>query len=252
VVWLDELQNYLDSPAGLAAAVIRTLVTAGVTVVATLWPGAYGTRTRPRSSGESDRQANDRELLGLAEVVPVPDEFSKNERHRAETLASADQRIRIALDTPDAGFTQVMAAGPQLIYHWEHAPGEQCYGRALITAALDARRMGALAPATSAYLEAAAPGYLTAVQRATAPADWLDQALAYATRRLHGAASALTPVPAGMGQIAGYQVADYLHQHALLVRRTTHLPDAAWTALVNHHEVRDALTLAENADARAR
>lgn len=255
VVWLDELQNYLDHPGGLPAATIARLVSAKCVVVATLWPDEYATRaTRaaPRIAGEPDRHANDRLLLRLADIVTVPGTFSSAERRRAEELAHTDRRIRIALDTPDAGVTQVMAAGPHLIRHWEHAPAEQCYGKAVITAALDARRVGTRAPVTRAYLDAAAPAYLTDAQQATAPTDWLGQGLVYATCPLHGATAALTPFAAGMGRIAGYQVADYLHQHALRVRRTTHLPNTAWHALVNHHHPDDTLHLARNAERRGR
>jgi predicted negative regulator of RcsB-dependent stress response len=251
VVWLDELQRYLDHPTGLPAAIIRDLVGAGVVVVATMWPGEYGMRTAPRTDGQPDPYVNDSELLGIAEVVDVPETFSPHERSRAEDLAAADSRIRVALDT-DAGFTQVMAAGPELIRHWKQAPADQCYGKAVITAALDARRVGAQAPLTRAYLDAAAPGYLTDRQQATAPPDWLDRALAYATTLLHGATATLTPTPADMGRIAGYQVADYLHQHALRVRRTTHLPHTTWHALVQHHHPDDTDRLANNASGRSR
>jgi hypothetical protein len=247
VVWLDELQKYLDHPAGLPAATIRDLISAGIVVVATLWPSEYSKRVTPPSCGQPDPHAEDRRLLGLAEVVNVPDTFTTNEQRRAQDLADTDTRIRVALDTPDAGFTQVMAAGPELVRWWENAPPEQCYGKAVITAALDARRVGAYAPATRAYLEAAAPGYLNDRQQATAPPDWLDRALAYASTLLHGATATLTPIPAGMGQTAGYQVTDYLHQHALRVRRITDVPNTTWHALVQHRHPNDTKSLAHNA-----
>ncbi|MBP2329344.1 thioredoxin-like negative regulator of GroEL [Kibdelosporangium banguiense] len=253
VVWLDELQRYLDHSTGLPGAAVRELIGAGVEMVATLWPGEYAIRTAPPAVGQPDPHANDRELLGLAELVAVPEEFSAEERRRAEQLV-ADRRIRIALNTPDAGFTQVMAAGPQLVQHWEQAPAEHCFGKAVVTAARDARRVGARAPVTCEFLAAAAPSYLTPNQRATAPADWLNQALTYATKSLHGAAAALSAVDAGMGigQIAGYQVADYLHQHALRVRRTTRLPDTVWQALVEHHHPDDVDRLTVSAHSRGR
>ena len=34
----------------------------------------------------------------------------------------------------------------------------------------------------------------------------------YATKSVHGATACLTPIAAGMGDIAGYITADYLHQ----------------------------------------
>jgi hypothetical protein len=182
----------------------------------------------------------------------VPEVFSPAEQRRAEDLAGSDPRIRTALDTPDAGFTQVMAAGPELVRWWEQSPDKDCYGKAVITAALDARRVDTRTPATREFLQAAAPAYLTPKQRATAPEDWLHHALTYATTPLHGATATLCPVDAGMGHVAGYQTADYLHQHSRRVRRTIHLPDTAWQALVNHHHPDDTLRLAHSADQRGR
>jgi hypothetical protein len=251
VVWLDELQRYLNIPDGLSPGLARRLITAGTVLVATLWPHEYHSRTSARVSGQPDPHANDRELLRLAHVIDVSDNFSAAELRRAETLAT-DQRIRTALDTPDAGFTQVLAAGPELVRWWENAPDEQCYGKAVITAALDARRVGAHAPLSRDLLAAAAPAYLTSTQQAVAPADWLDRALTYALTPLNGATATLCQVAAGMGHIAGYTVADYLYQHARRVRRSTPLPDVAWRALVEHHRPDDTLTLAEGAIRRMR
>ena len=53
----------------------------------------------------------------------------------------------------------------------------------MLTAALDAARLGAPAPLTAGFLRAAAPGYCTSTQQARAPRDWLERALAYATAR---------------------------------------------------------------------
>ncbi len=251
VVWLDELQRYLNIPDGLSPGLVRGLITAGTVLVATLWPHEYHSRTSARVSGQPDPHANDRELLRLARVIDVSDNFSAAELRRAEALAG-DQRIRTALDTPDAGFTQVLAAGPELVRWWENAPDEQCYGKAVITAALDARRVGAHAPLSRDLLAAAAPAYLSSTQQAVAPADWLDRALTYALTPLNGATATLCQVAAGMGHIAGYTVADYLYQHARRVRRSTPLPDAAWRALVEHHQPDDTLTLTEGAIRRMR
>ncbi|GAB3862173.1 hypothetical protein [Dactylosporangium cerinum] len=245
VLWLDELQRYLNHPAGLTLGVLHRLITAGTVIVATLWPDEYSRRTARPAAGQPDPHAEDRETLRLAHVVRVPDRFTTAERRRGEILANTDRRLRIALDTTDAGFTQVLAAGPALIQRWETA--EHCYGQAVITAALDARRVGAQHPVTREYLTAAAPAYLTPTQQATAPPDWLEQALTYATTPVHGATGCLTPAPAGMGSIAGYTTADYLHQHSQRAHRTTTLPDSAWHALTTHHHPDDTLGLADSA-----
>ncbi|RQW98740.1 hypothetical protein DLJ59_26500 [Micromonospora inaquosa] len=249
VVWLDELQRYLDRTDGLPAGLVRTLIASGTVTVATLWPSAYTSRTTKPIYGQSDSHAGDRDLLKLAHIIGVPDAFSTAERHRAEALAS-DRRIRIALDTRDAGITQALAAGPELIRSWQHAPDNQCYGKALITAALDARRVGATAPLSRELLGAAAPGYLSSAQQAQAPSDWLDHGLTYATTVLVGAVAPLISVADGMGRTAGYTVADYLYQHAQGVRRVASLPDTAWQALVDHHHPADTSRLADNAERR--
>ena len=64
---------------------------------------------------------------------------------------------------------------------------------------------GSRAPLSADLLRAAAPGYCTSEQQAEAPHDWFEQALAYATTKLHGAAAALRPAAAGMGQAASRQ-----------------------------------------------
>ena len=153
------------------------------------------------------------------------------------------------MDTADAGLTQVLAAGPELIRRWEHADAtdpRQCCGKAVITAALDARRVGAQAPVTLEFLIAAAPGYLSSAQQAAAGLDWFQIAITYATTQLHGAAACLRPVAAGMGELAGYLTADYLHQHATRTRRRIVLPEPVWQALVDHYPD-DSFVLAEHA-----
>lgn len=251
VVWLDELQRYLDPATGLTAGVVRDLVTAGLVLVGTLWPHEYTTRIAPPHQGAPDPHSNDRQLLDLAQVLHVPGEFSAAERRRAEALSS-DRRIRIALDSPDGGITQVLAAGPALVHWWENAPDP--YSKAVISAALDACRAGAHAPLSRQLLAAATRGYLTVGEQAVAPADWLDTAVGYATTELHGAAAVLNPVPVSgePGTIAGYTVADYLHQHTTVRRRTTCIPDAVWQALTDHHNPIDTVRLAFSAACRGR
>ncbi|GIM96863.1 hypothetical protein Ato02nite_086560 [Paractinoplanes toevensis] len=259
VVWLDKLDPYLTQlgRAGVPAGAMRALLAAKLLVVATLWPDEYIPRIALPTPGQDDMYAEDRELLGLARIIEVEHTFSDDERRRAESLAADDPRLRIALDTSgaDVGVTQVLAAGPDLIRWWENADvtdARQCCGKAVITAALDARRLGATAPLTRDFLIAAAPAYLSNTQQATAPPNWADQAIGYATTKLHGATSCLTPVAAGMGQIVGYLTADYLHQHARQLRSTEWLPDLVWQALVDHHDDgEDALRVADSAEWQA-
>jgi predicted negative regulator of RcsB-dependent stress response len=251
VLWLDELQRYLGGTHGLTAATVRALLQTGIVLVGTLWPDDYAIRIVPRHPDSADLYAADRQLLNLAQIHGVADTFSTAERKRAAALARSDRRLRTGLEAPDAGLTQVLAAGPALVRWWEQSPTP--YGKAVITAAVDARRLGVQAPITAEFLTDAAPGYLTSTQQAKVLNNWLEVALTYATTELHGAASALAPVAVGMGVAAGYTVADYLVQHARRVRRTARLPAEAWQALVEHiHHVDDIDRLIANARWRMR
>lgn len=134
----------------------------------------------------------------------------------------------------DYGFTQALAGAPQLVRRWQDAEFAAPYAHAVITAAVDARRMGVQRPLTAELLRHASAGYLTSAQRATAPADWLERALEYATQRLLGAVSVFEPADAGIGVIAGYTVADYLVLHGSRTRRGSHPPTTAWAAYHAH------------------
>ncbi|MFI7601716.1 hypothetical protein [Actinoplanes sp. NPDC049681] len=226
VIWLDELQRYLRSGDGLDPGTVRALMRAGQVVVGTMWPDEYGARI-------ARQDAPDAKLLASASVFTVDGSFTRAERERARQVALTDGRVRLALESRDAGLTQVLAAGPELVRWWEQAP--EPYARAVITAAVDARRLGMESTLTTRFLADAAPGYLDRIERATAPGDWLERAVAYATTPLHGAASALTPVAGdAMGEVAGYLCADYLLQHGRTSRRTAMVPAACWEALVKH------------------
>ena len=118
----------------------------------------------------------------------------------------------------------------------------------MLTAALDAARLGARAPLSPEFLLAATPGYCTSQQQAEAPKKWFEQALAYATAKLHGAAAALSPAGAGMGQVAGYTAADYLVQHASRERLYARVPASTWDAVLGHiRDPADAARLADSA-----
>ncbi|ABW12216.1 Tetratricopeptide TPR_4 [Parafrankia sp. EAN1pec] len=258
VVWLDEIQNYLDADPGLTAGVLRDLLDGAgpVVVVATIWPYWHSLYTSlPSRDGNEDLYREQRMLLRLAREVHVPGAFSDGEQGRAELAAQADPKLRTALAMTGYGLTQTLAAAPQLVARWERArgaggPSRGPYRWAVLTAALDAARLGARGPLPTRLLEAAAPGYLDDHERARAPADWFDDARAYAidNTTMHGAAAALEPTgPGGMGQVTGYTPADYLVQYATRTRRRERPPASLWIALRDHltdpadvHRVADA------------
>jgi len=232
VIWLDELQRYLDGANGLVGATIRALLNAPgpLVVIGTLWPDRYSSYTALPAVGGNDPHAREREVLGLAEMVRVDEEFSTAELARAHAAGKRDPRIATALESGHR-LPQALAAAPELVTHWENARTAEPYAWAVISAALDVALLGVQAPLPADLLRAAAPGYCTSRQQALAPTGWFDNALAYATRILHGAAAALDPASAGMGRLGGYTPADYLVQHASRKRSAARVPVSTWDAL---------------------
>ena len=254
VVWLDELQRYLDPKHGLTGGVVRALLGPPhpAVIIGTLWPERYHAYTAVPAPGGADPNAREREVVDLADVVRIGAEFSPAEQGRARAAAVRDRRLAVALEAAGYGLTQTLAAAPQLVARWQDARAADPYGWAVLTAALDVARLGGRAPLSADLLRAAAPGYCTSAQQAEAPGNWFEQALAYATEKLYGAAAALSPAGSGvMGQVAGYTVADYLVQHASRERHYARVPATTWDALLSHiGDPADAVRLADSAERR--
>jgi hypothetical protein len=250
VIWLDELQRFLDGEHGLTGGMMRALLNAPhpVVIISTLWPDRYATYTALPAPGSADRYAREREVLDLATTLRIAPIFTPAEQDRARAAAARDPRLRVALESSRYGLTQTLAAAPQLVARWEDAQTVSPYGWAVLTAALDAARLGARAPLSADFLRAAAPGYCTSQQQAEAPEKWFELAMAYAAEKLHGAVAALSPVGAGMSQIAGYTVADYLIQFASRERRSVRMPATTWESILSHvGDPADAARLADSA-----
>jgi hypothetical protein len=253
LVWLDELQRYLEGEDGLTGAVVRRLLhdPYPAVIVGTLWPELYSAYTALPVPGGADPHAREREVLNYAAVVRIGSEFSPAEHDRARAAAACDPRLLVALEAARYGLPQTLAAAPLLVARWEDAKTANPYAWAVLTAALDVVRLGARAPLGSELLRAAAPDYCTSQQQAEAAENWFEQALAYATGKLHGAVAALSPAGAGMGRIAGYTVAEYLIQHASRERRHAHVPASAWNAVLSHlDDPADNARLADSARRR--
>jgi len=148
VVWLDELQRYLDGEHGLTGGVVRALLSPlhPAVIIGTIWPDRYTTYAAVPVPGGADLHARKREVLDLAMVIRIGPAFSPAEQDRARTAAARDRRLEIALDTARYGLTQTLAAGQQLVSRWEDAKTASPYAWAVLTAALDVARLGARVP----------------------------------------------------------------------------------------------------------
>jgi hypothetical protein len=190
VLWLDEFQRFLSQDPPLRKADIIALRKSGLIVVGTVWPKQYHSRKRLGGGDSVDPFAEDRRLIDLSQVIRVADTLSAAELARAREIAPTDPRVETALTMVESGFTQVLTAAPDLVDLWEQPPTPYC--RAALSAAADARRIGAQGPLVADVLNDAMAGYLTGPQRAQEPpTSWLDRALQDAELPHHGGIFAL-------------------------------------------------------------
>jgi len=247
VVWLDDLKSYLD--AGLRLATVRELLKrpGPVVLVGTLWREQRRDYTAQPGSGKPDPHKEARGIIELATCVPLESRFSVGERARAEQLAAADPRIRAALAVGDLGLTQTMTAAPWLVTRWRDADP---YAMAVIEAAIDATRLGASSPMQEDLLSAAARGYCAERARPSAPAEWFGAALEYTKVPVRGDAAILrlgSPPGAGMGEVGGYILAEYISQIGGQERAGVPPPAEFWEAALDHAGPADLPALARSA-----
>ncbi|HEV7975334.1 hypothetical protein [Amycolatopsis sp.] len=257
VVWLNEAQFHLADPAlgervaaGLRA-VLRDPRRAPVLVLGTSWPGYWATLTTPSTDGAHDPHAQARALLA-GHDLPVAETFTGTDLEALALEATDDPRLKYAAERAEQGqITQYLAGAPALLERYRTAPVP---ARALITAAMDARRLGHSVALPRALLAAAAEGSLTDDQYDLLEDDWLERSLAYTAKPLHGVRGPLTRIRPHPGRPEPaqphYRLADYLEQHALTTRRITPTPPALWNALIDHATSADHKTLAHAAASR--
>ena len=153
VVWLDELQRYLGGEHGLTGGVMRALLDARhpTVIVGTMWPDRYTTYAAVPAPSGGDPHGREREVLDLADVVRIGPEFSAAEQGRARASAARDRRLQVAPKSAGYGLTQTLAAAPELVARWEDAQTTSPYAWAVLTAALDAARLGSRAPLSAEF-----------------------------------------------------------------------------------------------------
>ena len=227
----------------------------GHVVITTMWPEQWNTYTAAARAGPgaADPAGTAGRLLerlpeltgrdpariepARGGVVDVPDRFTSADLDAAARAGDgvlAEAAAAAAAAGQDGQVTQYLAGVPDLLRRYAGTGGDP-YGQAVITAAMDAARLGHASPLPAELLQEAAVGYLTGPRRTKDIATWRETALAWATEELHGAVRALQPVPpeAGTG-VVGYQVADYLDQHGRLTRKEQLGPPSLWDALTTH------------------
>lgn len=251
VLWLGELRHYTEDKNGAdqLGRLANLLPGTGHVLITTVRDEQWVTYTA-KGAGPGAAEAG-RLLEGLPElagrdparidagrggVIDVPPQFTPADLEAADR---ADNEVlsAAAAAAADAGtpgqVTQYLAGVPALLKRYAGQGGDP-YGQAMITAAMDATRLGHASPLPAALLQEAAIGYLTGQQRTNDIGNWRDSSLAWATEELNGAVRALQPVPPVSGTgIAGYRVADYLDQHGSRTRLEQLGPPSLWDALTS-------------------
>jgi len=252
VVWLNEAQRYLRDPSAELRADIATGLRelladdsrGPVLVLGTLWREHWNEITRKPDSTEIDQFAAVRRLLE-GSYVRVPATFTNAEVSAARR--SGDERVAVAASqVTGAGVTQYLAGAPDLVQRYETADETQ---RAVIHAAMDARRLGHREWFSASFLRDAARCYLTGSDRDRADDDpsWFDAAVE--DLLVSGKASG----PVLRQNLFGYRLDDILDQDGRARRRFEFPPAEFWSVVAEGDVAPDSrVRLADGAASRMR
>ncbi|MFF3737431.1 helix-turn-helix domain-containing protein [Streptomyces sp. NPDC002566] len=271
VVWLNEAQHYLGDPrvGEQIAAAVHTLLTqpgrGPVLVLGTLWPEYADLYTALPSPRSPDPHSRVRELLA-GRTVTVPETFDQEALHTAATLAVSGDRLLHAALTRARGHgrvTQDLAGAPELRRRYDQGTPAV---RAVLEAAMDARRLGVGLHLPLAFLIDAAIDYLSDQDYDDLTEDWAEAALADLARPVHGRQAPLRrmrtrpqhrlpgspqpepaegratsgmifpvpPTPPGPPSGPVFRLADYLEQHGRNIRGDLCPPPSFWDASLTH------------------
>jgi hypothetical protein len=262
VLWLNETQRHLYGVQGeRAAKLLRDALAAtnGAVAVGALWSRPYLEELTARGNSP-DLNAAARALLDghRTRRITVPDCLTSQQQLELDTLARDDERLQMALAAggADGDVIQHLTGGPELLHAYTSGGLFNRVEHALITAALDARRLGHQGAIPVTLLATAADGYLSPRQRPGHP-NWATLAVTALTtgkRRdgtrtgIRNALSALKAVRVRSGDVeTGYEPDDYIDQHTRPLRYACLGTRQLWDALAEHTSNPDDLNALGNA-----
>ncbi|MEU4685905.1 hypothetical protein [Streptomyces xinghaiensis] len=275
VVWLNETQHYLDAPGGVGEQIAATIHSflleherSPVLILGTIWPEYAHRYLDVPTPGAPDPHSRARELL-IGRTITVPPVFDPEALTTAAVFAEdGDQLLADALTrTAETGrVAQDLAGAPELLRRYETGTPA---ARAVLEAAMDARRLGVGLHLPLGFLIDAATDYLADADYEQLDTDWTETALAEVARPVHGKQAPLRRVtmrpvrrppgkpPATASPLASagpmFRLADYLEQQGRLTRRPLCPPASFWYAAHAHLTHPDDLTsLGQAAHARHR
>jgi hypothetical protein len=249
VLWLNEMQHYLNTPASSigerVAAGLRELIRntndAPILVLGTLWPEYWGMLTRWPAPLEHDVHPQSRELLTGREII-IPDSFKEVDVTDLPHLSEADQRIVQAINRPDRRVTQFLAGAFELLSRYSMAPPS---ARALIDTAIDARRFGFSEALPEQLLRDAAPEYMSDYAWNELGDDWFETATEYVRQPCLGVSGPLVLLRPRSSALSPkeplYHLADFLEEHGRQSRRYSMPPESFWSAITKRVDSAETL-----------
>ncbi|NLU70214.1 hypothetical protein [Streptomyces sp. HNM0574] len=240
VLWLNEINRYLltgdtdrdERAAARLTELLRSPERAPILVLGTAWHEHWSTMTTAPRNERAQTQA-----LFAKCWIRVPEAFSE---HEISSLVgdseSTDSRMLQAARLAESGHViQYLAGGPAQLERYEMGSPT---ARAVLQAAMDARRLGHSLHLPHAFLKAAAAAYLTSLQRDLAQPDWFQQAVEYLSAPCRGVRGPLAPLPGFSvtdAQKPGhYRLADFIELHARRRRKLVCPGGEFWSAAVQH------------------
>ncbi|MGM0364809.1 hypothetical protein ACNFRX_33025, partial [Streptomyces griseoaurantiacus] len=244
VLWLNDANLYLmvKNYAAQVAASLQALLTdpqrGPVLVLGTIWPDFWDKLTE--STYEDDAVALGmgaaHQLADLAVTVEMPATFTSPDLARAAAVVASDPRLQLARSRAVSGrITQFLAGAPYLWRRYEQSAGA---ARAILHAAMDARRLGHGPLLMEAFLRTAAEGYIDEATWHTLDEDWFTSHLTQLIRphrQLPGPLTRYRPrpdQPPAPGPL--YQLADILHERSRATREKERPASSLWAAAAAH------------------
>ncbi|WP_277436744.1 hypothetical protein [Streptomyces sp. SPB162] len=259
VLWLDEAQRYLTgAPGERAARALARLLdqVAPLSVVGTMWPEHLRRLTESRRDSGDETPHTHALLTGRHAMITVPDTLS-GDSSAVAAAAARDPRLAAAVRAAGPGdrVLQHLTGGPELVRRWEMGPDQWFTApeHAVLTAAVEARRLGHASAVPARLLREAAAGFMDSTARATAGKEWFPAAISALTTTAGG------PVPLiaeryarDVGDPDSYRPDDYLEQHVRRVRAHRAPPAGFWTGAVYARTADDLYALGCAAEQRRR
>ncbi|MFE4373588.1 hypothetical protein ACFRMN_36185 [Streptomyces sp. NPDC056835] len=255
MVWLNEAQHYLGAPlvGEQIAAAVHSLLTdpsrEPILVLGTLWSEYANQYTAMPAPGEPDPHSRVRELLA-GRILAIPDAFDQQALCMAADLAQGGDRLLADALTRagnDGRVPQGLAGSPELLRRYAHSSPAS---KAVLEAAMDARRLGMSLQLPQAWLIDAAIDYLGDQDYDQLTEGWAEEVFADLARPVHGKQALLRRVAARPkhlppGSVAWapapvpdtgqtFRLADYLEQHGRTTRRAKCPPASFWHSAHRH------------------